>query len=135
VSHKYGVREGFAFDGKTGRFIDERTGQEAPREDALEWCVANQRIYYDMQGNVLRSAPKQDGAYYVTEYQFDSQTGNVKIRRKAVQDRYFLKDGYEVDRNTGEFVDTWTGDTVEKEQTVQLIRASDAAKRRSRLVR
>lgn len=135
MGYRYGLREGFALDEKTGRFIDERTGLEAAPEDALEWCVDNHRVYYDMQGNVLRSAPEQDGAYYVTGYQFDSQTGNVKIRRKAVQDRYFLKDGYEVDRHTGEFVDTWTGEIVEKEQAVQLIRASDTARRRSHLVR
>ena len=63
------------------------------------------------------------------EYRFDSHTGGVKVRRKAIHDRHALKEGYQVDRNTGKFVDTNTGDIVEKEQAVQLIKASEIVER------
>jgi len=129
VSYKYRVREGFELKGKTGRFIDKRTGGEATREAALEWCVENERVYHDMAGNVLRTEPKEEDAQYVVEYRFNSHTGDVKVRRNAIHDRHALKEGYGLDKTTGKFVDTNTGGIVAKEQAVQLIKASEIAER------
>lgn len=133
VSYRYRVREGFEFKAKIGRFIDKRTGEEATREAALEWCVDNDNIYRDMQGNVLRVEPKEEDAEYVTEYRFDNRTGDVKVRRRAVHDRHALKEGYGLDKNTGRFVNTKTGDVVEKGQAVRQIKAKEIVQLRKGL--
>jgi len=84
---RYVIKAGFKLDGKTGQFISEATGQMVSKEEALEIYVATEGNFYSLKGNLLRSEPKEGEIQYVTEYYFDSRTGEVRCTRKPVQDR------------------------------------------------
>jgi len=129
IMYKCKVQDGFELDKKTGRFLNIKTGKEASREDALEWCIGNDNIYRDMKGNVLRSEPSDEQIKYIEGYRFDRRTGNVKLVKKAVYDRYAIRSGYEVDEATGKYVSSKTGQIVNKDEAVELIEASDMVQR------
>ena len=69
---------------------------------------------------MIRGEPSEQEVEYVTEYYFDSLTGEVKARRKAIRERYIIKKGLGFDKETGEFVDRLTGKVVPKETAVEL---------------
>jgi hypothetical protein len=56
----------------------------------------------------------------VTEYYFDSRTGEVKPRQRILRDKYVIKKGFSLDKTTGQFVDRSTGQVVAKEMAIEL---------------
>jgi len=129
IKSKFVIKEGIELDRKTGRYVSAITGQEVTRDQALEWYSAQDKTYYDTQGNSLRAeingADKED----VTEYRFDRKTGRVEIVRKTIEGRYEIKEGYRFDSEKGQFVEDETGQNVSKEQAVKFVTASDRAQR------
>jgi hypothetical protein len=120
VQDKYKVKKGFTIDKKTGKFINRDTGEVVSREQALELYVPSKGNFYDLQGNLVRSEPKEGEIQYVTEYYFDRLTGEVKPRRRAVVDRYVIKEGIKLDRKTGRFIDRASREVVPREKAIEL---------------
>jgi len=120
VQDKYKVKKGFTIDKKTGKFISRDTGEVVQREQALELYIPSEGNFYDLQGNLVRSEPKEGEIQYVTEYYFDRLTGEVKPRRRAIFDRYAIKEGFKLDRKTGRFIDRASGDVVPREKAIEM---------------
>lgn len=120
VQDKYKIKKGFTIDKKTGKFINRDTGEEVPREQVLELYVPSKGNFYDLQGNLVRSEPKEEEIQYVTDYYFDRLTGEVKPRRRAIFDRYVIKEGFKLDRKTGRFIDRASREVVPREKAIEM---------------
>lgn len=125
VKDRYKVRKGFELNRTSGEFINEGTGESATREEALEFYAASEGSWYDLEGRFLRADVKEEDVEYVIEYDFDRLTGEVLARRKPVRDLYVIKKGFEFDKKTGEFKDRETGEVVDKEEAIELKKASE----------
>lgn len=120
VENRYRVKKEFKLDKKTGKFVNRDTGKEVQRDQALELYVPDEGNFYDLQGNLIRSEPKEGEIQYVTEYYLDRLTGEAKPRRRAVVDRYVIKDGIKLDRKTGRFIDRYSEQVVSRENAVEI---------------
>lgn len=122
MEDRYRLKKGFTLDEITGQFINRDTGEIVQREQALELYVPSEGNFYDLQGNLVRSEPREGEIQYVTEYYFDRLTGEVKPRRRAIFDRYVIKEGFKFDKKTGEFIDKASGEIVPKETAIELVK-------------
>jgi len=88
----------------------------------LEIYVASEGAFYDLRGKLLEALPAvvPPRTQYEDVFYLDPQTGQVKSWKKAILDRYVVKDGYELDRKTGQFMDLSTGLTVAREEAVEI---------------
>ena len=57
-----------------------------------------------------------------TYYVFDSLTGQVIKKQRAVYDKYRIKEGIEFDSSTGQFIDEITKEIIPKEEAIELYR-------------
>jgi hypothetical protein len=118
---KYSVKQGYRLDNKTGNFINTQTYGTATREEALELYSESEGKYYDLNHNFIREEKKVEPVkYYKDQYYFDSSTGEVAKRQIALKDAYVIKDGYKLNKETGEFIDVKTKDVVPKDKAVEL---------------
>jgi hypothetical protein len=124
LNNRYKVRQGYQLDEKTGSFISAATGKAVPREEALSLYVAEEDSLCDLRGNVIGHSRPGGGGPFETEYYLDVSTGEVKARLKAVRDRFTIKDGFALDKKTGQFINKATGQAVPKETAIELRRAS-----------
>jgi hypothetical protein len=124
VYNWYKLRQGYRLDEKTGRFVNARTGEVVPKEQALSLYVAGEDKTYDLAGNPIVRAQAKTPARFETEYRFDPLTGEVKKRLTRVYDRFAIKEGFALDKKTGQFIDKATGEVVPKETAVELRKAS-----------
>lgn len=120
VYDKYVVRDGFELDRNTGQFLNRDTGDVVPREEAVAMYAAKEGKYYDLQGNLIGSEPREAEIEYRTEYYFERLTGEVKVRREPVRDIYEIRKGFRFNDETGQFVDRLTGKAVPKEMAIEL---------------
>jgi hypothetical protein len=126
ISNRHKIRSGYKLDEKTGRFVNAKTGEAVPREQALSVYVAGEDKSYDLQGNLIPPRRRVTAEKYETEYYLDGVTGEVKTRPRHIHDRYVIKAGFGLDKKTGQFVEIATGQVVPKETAVEIKRASSA---------
>ena len=88
----------------------------------MELYVPSKGNFYDLQGKLVRSEPREGEIKYVTEYYLDRLTGEVKPRRRAIFERYVIKKGFKFDRKTGEFIDEDSGEIVPKGTAIELVK-------------
>jgi hypothetical protein len=124
VNNRYKLRPGYRLDEKAGRFVNAKTGQAVPKEQALSLYVASEDKVYDLRGNLIVKPRASIAGQLVTEHYLDSLTGEVKTRLNRVYDRFVIKDGFTLDKKTGQFIDQATGQTVPRETAVEIRKAS-----------
>jgi hypothetical protein len=56
----------------------------------------------------------------VREYVLDLRTGKARAEQKAVRDIYVVKEGFSLDKKTGELIDESTGEAVDKEVAIEV---------------
>lgn len=88
----------------------------------LEVYVAAEGAFYDLQGKLLQTLPQPASVTAVFEdaYYLEPDTGEVKSFKKAVYDRYVTKKGYELDSQTGQFIELSSGLVVTREEAVEI---------------
>lgn len=53
IHDRFHMRPGYKLDDKTGKFINERSGEQVSREEALVLHLAKDGNYYDLKGNLI----------------------------------------------------------------------------------
>jgi hypothetical protein len=123
------------YDQRTRQEIVDMIGREVPPEKRdgavllfnkdtkrFETYVPSEGKFYDLQGKLLDTMPVIEAAKeYKTVYYLDSLTGEVKARQKVVQDRYGIIKGFELDSQTGHFINRATGEIVSQETAVEIV--------------
>jgi len=120
ICDRYALKAGFTLDERSGQFVNTADREILTREQALELHSAADGKVYDLQGNFLRMQTAQEPTEYRKEYYLDPLTGEVKVRQRPVRDMYVVKKGYRLNSQTGQFVNTATGQVVAKEQAVEI---------------
>jgi len=91
----------------------------------LETYVPSEGKFYDLQGNLIDTMPTIEVATnYKTLYYFDRITGDVKAAQRAIYDRYVIKKGFRLNRETGHFINRASGDIVPREVAVEFQKGS-----------
>jgi hypothetical protein len=90
----------------------------------LETYIPDEGKFYDLQGNLIDTMPKIEVATnYKTLYYFDRIAGEIKEVQRTIYDKYSIKKGFRLDRETGHFINTASGEIVPKETAIELIKA------------
>ncbi|KPJ91015.1 MAG: hypothetical protein AMJ53_12515 [Gammaproteobacteria bacterium SG8_11] len=80
-------------------------------------------VIRNIQGQTIYSLPSiRINNDYETYYVFDTLTGQVVEKQRAVYDKYRIKDGIEFDSSTGQFIDNTTKEIIPKEEAIELYR-------------
>jgi hypothetical protein len=88
----------------------------------LETYIPGEGKFYDLQGKLIYTMPAIDVATdYKTLYYLDIMTGEVKTKQEAVVDRYIVRGGFRLDRETGHFINVASGEIVPKETAIEFI--------------
>jgi len=93
---------------------------------ALLVYVAGEDRLYDLRGNPITEPSAKMASQFETEHYFDPLTGQVKTRQKRVYDRFAIKEGFTLDKRTGQFINEETGQAVPRETAVEIRKASSA---------
>ncbi|NIP51574.1 MAG: hypothetical protein GWN00_22065 [Aliifodinibius sp.] len=89
----------------------------------LETYIPSEGKFYDLQGKLIYTMPAIDVATNSkTLYYLDIMTGEVKAKQEVVVDRYKVKRGFRLDRETGHFINMVSGEIVPKETAIDLIK-------------
>ena len=88
----------------------------------LETYVANEGRFYDLQGNVVHSMPKIEAptTAYEDAYYLEAHTGTLQMWQKPVYNPYKIKHGFALDKKTGQFLNTVTGEVVSREEALEI---------------
>ncbi len=90
----------------------------------LETYIPDEGKFYDLQGNLIDTMPTIEVATnYKTLYYFGRVTGEIKEVQRTIYDKYRIKKGFRLDRETGHFINTASGEIVPKETAIELIKA------------
>lgn len=139
VSGKVGSTGGFdppyvLYDQQSRQDIIDRINLEVPPEKQsgaalffnketkrLETYVASEGKFYDLQGNLVHSiaVDQTSPVPYETIYYLDRSSGQVKSRQKTIPKKYVLKEGVELDKKTGRFIDEVTDKQVQSEEALE----------------
>lgn len=139
VSGKVGSTGGYdppyvLYDQQSRQDIIDRINLEVPPEKQdgaalffnketkrLETYVASEGKFYDLQGNLVHSigVDQTSPVPYETVYYLDRSSGQVKSRQKTIPKRYVLKEGVELDKKTGQFIDEVTDKQVQSEEALE----------------
>lgn len=93
----------------------------------LETYIPAEGKFYDLTGKLIHSLPRpvEPVRQFKTEYYLDRGSGQIKTRKKAIANRYCIKEGVELDKNTGKFLDIASGQEVVREQAIEMYAASE----------
>ena len=141
TTHDGGVDPPYVlYDRQTRQEIIDRSKKEVPpakqggaavflNEDTkqLEAYVASEGKFYDLAGNLVHTLASIElpTTSYELAYHLDISTGQVKASDKPVRDRYVIKQGYQLDAQTGQFVNASTGQVVPRDEALELYAASE----------
>jgi len=80
-------------------------------------------VIRNIQGQIIYSLPSiRINNDYETYYVFDTLTGQVVEKQRAVYDKYRIKEGIEFDSSTGQFINKTTEQIITKEEAIELYR-------------
>ncbi|MCK4826361.1 hypothetical protein KA005_62035 [bacterium] len=85
-------------------------------------------IYYpyvgvikNMLGETIYTLPSiRINNNYENYYVFDTLTGQIVEKQRAIYDKYRIKEGIEFDSTTGQFIDQTSKETIPKEEAIEL---------------
>ena len=86
----------------------------------LEVYVPCDGKFYDLQGKPLHALAKVElpTVEYETVHYLDPATGEVKTRQKPMRDKFEIREGYELDAKTGEFISKASGRQASREEAL-----------------